>query len=128
MTWVVSVLQWLDGMALMVAILGGIIGAIWALYQLGQKVNRAMRRQDKIDRLLAREFADDGNGSLKSQVNKTSGRLELVDEKLNVASAERTLMREMFENHIDNLSLHAHDPEAHRRDDGTEDAGPAGPR
>ena len=124
---VVSVLQWLDGMALMVAILGGIIGAAWALYQLGQKVNAYMRRQDKVNELISREF-NGHTGSLKSQSTEMASDLKRVRAELDLASRERRFLQHTVDLHIADVILHAVDPEAHKRDDDSPDDGPAGPR
>ena len=119
---------WLDGIGVVVAIAAGIVGGMWALYQLGHRVNAAMRRQDKIDRLIQRELGDDGNGSMKSQVTKTTAHLALMNEKLDLAKEELRFLQHTVDTHIADVMIHAYDPNAHRRDDGTPDEGGAGPR
>lgn len=114
-------------MGTIIAILAGILGGIWAAYQLGQKINASMRRQDKIDQLLQRELGDDGNGSLKSQVNKTHGQMSLMGDKLELVKKELRFLQYTLDSHVSDLSVHAHDPRAHHQDDGTLDDGPAGP-
>jgi hypothetical protein len=101
--------------------------AIIGLRKVGGHINAALRRQDRIDELLTRELGDDGNGSLKSQVRKTAGQVEALHGKLDMAKRELAFLQHTVDLHVADLSLHAHDPEAHRRPD-TPDDGMAGPR
>jgi hypothetical protein len=101
--------------------------AIIGLRKVGGHINAALRRQDRIDEMLTREFTEDGNGSLKSQVRKLAGQLATIQSGQDMSTRELRFLQHTLDLHVADLSLHTHDPEAHRRPD-TPDDGMAGPR
>jgi len=110
-----------------IAAAGGAVGAVWAAVQIGQRINRAMRRQDKIDQMLTREL-NGHDGSMKSQVNRVVEQVDTVHSKLDMAKRELSFLQHTVDQHIADAVAHAYDPHAHKVDHGERDDGPAGPR
>lgn len=125
-------LHWLGTANGLVALAVGVITLAFLLAKGAARINQAMRRQQAIDDLLQRELVDDGNGSLKGAVKHMNEQLghqheQLVQAKVDVGKIQTTLDRHIFDARM-HVQLHDHDPDAHRRDDGTPDDGVAGPR
>ena len=127
-----AALHWLGSANGLVALAVGVLTLVFLLVKAGSRINAAMRRQQSIDELLDRELRDTGNGSLKGAISRIEPQLwqakvDVAQVRADVAKVQGTLDRHIYDASL-HVQLHDHDPDAHKHDDDSPDAGPAGPK